>query len=386
MTPPARLSAAIEILDRVLAGMAAEKALTGWARGSRYAGSKDRAAVRDLVFGALRCLRSQAALGGAMTGRGVILGGLRASGADPGAVFTGEGHAPPPLAPDEIAAGHPPAGFVALDCPDWIAPALRDSLGADFQAVMTCLQSRAPVHLRVNLAKTSRESAMARLAGEAIIARPHPLSPTALEVTDGARRVQLSGAFADGWVELQDAASQAVTDALPLRLGLKVLDYCAGGGGKVLAMAGRVAARYYAYDAAPARMRDLPGRAARAGAEVTMLDAPDAAAPYDLVLCDVPCSGSGAWRRAPESKWRLDADRLARLCALQAEILEAAAALVAPGGTLAYATCSLLACENEAQIAGFCRRWAGWEIARSRSFTPLDGGDGFFTGHLTKHI
>ncbi len=122
MTPAARLSAAIEVLDRVLAGTPAEQALTNWARGSRFAGSGDRAAVRDLVFDALRCRRSFAALGGAETGRGLVLGGLRAAGVDPTTLFTGEGHAPHRFPPTEATPPAPPEGLAALDCPDWLAP------------------------------------------------------------------------------------------------------------------------------------------------------------------------------------------------------------------------------------------------------------------------
>jgi 16S rRNA (cytosine967-C5)-methyltransferase len=382
MTPAARLAAAIALLDRVLAGEAAEKALTGWARTSRFAGAKDRAAVRDLVFDALRCQRSHAALGGAASGRGLILGGLRARGEDPEVFFTGEGYAPPPLSPDERAAGRAPEGNEALDCPDWLAPELEESLGADFAPVMRALRERAPLHLRVNLRKASRAAAAERLAAEGVETRPHPLSPTALEVTAGARRLQATGTYAEGWVEPQDAASQAVADTLPLAAGARVLDYCAGGGGKTLAMAGRAEARFFAWDAALERMRDLPARAARARVDVTVLADPAAAAPYDLVLCDAPCSGSGAWRRSPEAKWRLDRSRLDRLRATQAEILDAAAELVAPGGVLAYATCSLIEAENGAQVSAFLARHRGWRLLLQRRLTPLDGGDGFYVAHL----
>lgn len=384
MTPAARHSAAIEILDRFLAGEAAEKALTTWARASRFAGAKDRAAVRDLVFDALRCLRSHAARGGAMTGRGLVLGGLRARGDEPEALFTGEGHAPAPLSPAELAGGREPEGNEALDCPDWLAPALRASLAADFEPVMQALQMRAPVFLRANLRKATRAAVADRLRSEGVETRPHPLSPSALEVTEGARRVQGSAAYAEGLVDLQDAASQAVADGVPIAEGAKVLDYCAGGGGKTLAMAGRSDARWFAHDAEPRRMRDLPARAGRAGVAVTLLEDPAAQAPYDVVLSDAPCSGSGAWRRSPEGKWRLDAARLDRLIGTQAAILDAAARLVVPGGTLAYATCSLLEAENGAQTAAFLLRHPGWRNLWSRSLTPLDGGDGFHLALLTR--
>jgi 16S rRNA (cytosine967-C5)-methyltransferase len=161
-----------------------------------------------------------------------------------------------------------------------------------------------------------------------------------------------------------------------------VLDYCAGGGGKTLAMAARARLKLFAHDVDPRRMRDLPARAKRAGARVTLTEAPQG--PFDLVLADAPCSGSGSWRRAPEGKWLLTPDRLAGVIAVQAQILDRIATLVAPGGVLAYATCSLLRAENEAQIAAFQARSPGWSLASQRRLTPLDGGDGFFVAVLRR--
>ncbi|ARC88485.1 RsmB/NOP family class I SAM-dependent RNA methyltransferase [Rhodovulum sp. MB263] len=389
MTPAARIAAAAELLDAWRGGAPAEKLLTTWARQNRFAGSKDRAAIRDHVFDAIRCLRSFAALGGAATGRGLMLGMLRAAGTDPGTVFTGAGHAPAPLGTEELAPGPALADLpepVACDCPEALEGLLRESLGPDFRAVMERLRQRAPVFLRVNARRSDAAAAMARLAGEGIETRPHPLSPTALEVVAGARRVHLSRAFADGLVELQDAASQAVADMMPLGEGARVLDYCAGGGGKTLAMAARGGARHLAHDAAPQRMRDLPARAERAGVAVHCLDAAalKGAAPFDLVLCDVPCSGSGAWRRSPEAKWRTTPADLDRLTALQAGILDRAAGLVAPGGYLGYATCSLLAAENASQIGRFLAAFQGWRLVSERRLTPLDGGDGFYAAVMQR--
>lgn len=387
MTPAARIAAAIAVLDAIGRGEPAEKALTGWARRSRFAGSGDRAALRDHVFDALRCRRSLAALGGAATGRGLMLGAARRDGTDPDTLFTGAGHAPPPLSAAERGAGYAPVDAAErLDIPDWLWPRFCDDLGAEAQAVAAALQARAPVHLRVNLRKADRAAALARLQAEGIACRPHPVADTALEVSDGGRRIRQGAAFADGVVELQDAASQAITATLPLRDGLRVLDYCAGGGGKALAMAARARLSLWAHDVAPARMRDLPARAARAGAQVSCADA-DAvarAAPFDLVLCDVPCSGSGAWRRAPEAKWRLTPARLAGLLDIQATILGAAAGLVAEGGVLAYATCSLFADENAGQIARFLATHPGWALREHRRWTPLGGTDGFYLALLTR--
>lgn len=381
MTPAARVQAAIELLDQISTGQPAEKALTTWGRTSRYAGSKDRAAVRDLVFDALRCWRSAAVMGGGDSGRARMLGVVRLRGDDPEAVFTGVGHAPAELSDVERNAGRLPEGNDALDLPDWVVTRFRHSLGEAAEATAEALRSRADVFLRVNLMQSSASQAIARLAEDGILAVPHPLSTSALRVTDGARAIARSDAYLSGAVELQDAASQAVVDALPLQPRLSVLDYCAGGGGKALAMAARLGGGPVdAHDAAPRRMADLPARADRAGADIRIVQKPRG--PYDLVFCDVPCSGSGAWRRAPEGKWRLTQARLSELCTIQAEILDQAARLVAPGGYLAYATCSVLAEENAEQVRAFLERAPEWQDEAQHQFLPSDGGDGFFIAVL----
>jgi 16S rRNA (cytosine967-C5)-methyltransferase len=372
MTPAARAAAAIAVLDRVLAGEPAEKVLTTWGRGARYAGSGDRAAVRDIVYDAMRCRRSFASLGGALTGRGLVLGAARAAGAE-ALWFDGSAHGPAVA----VEPGTPPEGLAALDCPDWLAPRLQAALGADFAPVMLALRQRAPVFLRVNTAKATLAAAQAALAAEGIAAQPHPLAKTVLEVTENARKIQSSAAYRDGLVELQDAASQAVAEAVPLAPGQRVLDLCAGGGGKTLALAARASLRLWAHDANPRRMADLPARAARAGVAVTITENPGKTAPYDVILTDVPCSGSGSWRRDPEGKWALTEDRLTALCALQDAILDRAATMTAPGGCIAYATCSLLRDENEDRVADFLARHPGWTVDRQLRLTPLQGGDGF---------
>ncbi|MFZ1471029.1 MAG: RsmB/NOP family class I SAM-dependent RNA methyltransferase [Paracoccaceae bacterium] len=375
MTPGARAAAAIAVLDRILAGEPAEKTLISWARGSRYAGSGDRAAVRDLVYQALRCRRSFAALGGGLTGRGLILGGLRAAGQDPAHWFDGSPYAPEILTPED--AGRAPTEDEALNCPDWLQAPLRDALGADFAAVMQAMQHRAPVFLRVNPRRGAVADAVAQLQSDGITAVSHPLSRFALQVTEGERKIQTSQAYLSGLVEVQDASSQAVSDAVPLTVGQKVLDLCAGGGGKALALAARADVTLFAHDANPRRMTDLPDRARRAGVKIAVTDNPEKAAPYDVILTDVPCSGSGSWRRDPEGKWALTADRLAALCAVQADILDRAAGLCAADGTLAYATCSLLRAENEDQITAFLSRTPGWKQLARQRFSPMQGGDGF---------
>ena len=376
MTPGARVAAAIAVMDRVLAGAPAERELTAWARGARYAGSKDRAAVRDLVFSSLRRLRSSAARGGAMTGRSVLWGLLAGQGEDAGALFDGAGHSPAPMGAAELAAMRPPSAEEWLDMPAWLLPELRRSLGARMEAVCALMRDRAPVHLRANLARASREEVASALAEEGITAMPHPLSPAALEVIEGARALRGARVLADGRAELQDAASQAVADLVPLPPGGRVLDWCAGGGGKALALAARSYGTVWAHDVDARRMADIPGRAGRAGADLRVLPPGRAGRGWDVILVDAPCSGSGSWRRAPEAKWRLDEGRLAELVALQGRILDEAAAALAPGGTLVYATCSLLARENGEVGAAFARRHGAAPL-RCLDLTPLDGGDGF---------
>lgn len=378
MTPGARAAAAIAVLDRVLAGQPAEVALTNWGRANRYAGSGDRAAVRDIVFDVLRGKRSCAAQGGDETARGLVLGWARKAGQE--ALFDGQGHAPAPPMPTEAPVA--PSELQALDCPDWLAPSLRTGLGTDFAPVMQAMQSRAPVFLRVNLAKIPREAVREELAAAGIEAVSHPLSPSALEVVAGARRVQAAAAYLEGRIELQDAASQAVVDMLPLRDGMSVLDMCAGGGGKTLAMAARARLRLFAHDVERRRMADLPARAARAGVAVRIVDQPEITGPYDLILTDVPCSGSGSWRRDPEGKWALTAARLAAVIGLQATIMDRAAGMLGPGGILGYATCSMIDAENGSQVAAFLARHTGWQLLEERRFTPLDGGDGFYCAIL----
>lgn len=379
MTPGARVAAAISVLDAVRAGEAAEKALTGWARGARYAGSKDRAAVRDHVFDVLRRWRSCAALGGGDDGRHLMIGAMRSEGIDPHTVFTGDGHAPTALTEPERAGGHVPVGLDALDLPDWLWPHFETSLGASAEGAAEMLRHRAPVMLRVNLRRGTVADAQARLASEGINTTTADIAKTALQAISGERKIAGSVAYAEGLVELQDGSSQAAMEVLQITKGARVLDYCAGGGGKVLALAARADAAWYAHDIAPQRMNDLPTRAKRAGVEVTRLegDAIASAAPFDLVLCDAPCSGSGTWRRSPEAKWRLIPERLEDLTQTQYEILANTAPLVADGGCLAFATCSVFMQENEAVVSRFLQEHPSWRLGQQRTWPISRAGDGF---------
>lgn len=380
MTPSARIAAAIDVLDKILSGQPAEQALLRWSRGSRFAGSGDRAAVRDLVFDGLRRRNSLVAMGGSLSGRGIMIGHLRAAGQDPEAVFTGTAYAPSPLTDGERRV---PAGRPVPDLPDWIMPAWSDSLGPDAEAVAEAMSLRAPVWLRVNTVKSEPGRAIRALAADGVTAEPDDRLSTALRVTGGERKLARSSAYLDGLVELQDLSPQLACAALPLAAGDRVLDYCAGGGGKVLALAARQPdLKAFAHDADPARMGDLPVRAARAGARITVVDAP--AGMFDLVVADVPCSGSGTWRRTPDAKWRLQESTFTKTLNLQSQIMGDASGFVLPGGVMAYMTCSLLDAENRAQVAGFLSRRPNFVLIRDHTWTPLTASDGFYMALLRR--
>ncbi len=380
MTPAARVAAAIEVLDLIFEGSTPEKALTGWGRSHRFAGSKDRAAIRDHVFQALRCRASYGWVGGANTGRGVMLGAMRMAGHE-GEVFTGTGHAPEPVEPHEAGAALSDAPRdIRLDCPAWLLAHFEGAFGAETDAILDVLRSRAGVFLRVNTARTSVADAIDILAKDDIAARPVDNIKSALQVIENERRVALSEAYLSGLVELQDSSSQAAVASLGDLSGQRVLDLCAGGGGKSLALAAS-GAQVTAHDIDPRRMADLGPRAARAQVEIATVHTDDLATlgPFDLVFCDAPCSGSGTWRRAPGAKWELTPQRLDDLIQLQRDVLTQAAALTRPGGRLVYATCSVFAGENTDQSQWLSASNPLFLLYSETVTAPHAVGDGFYT-------
>lgn len=381
MTPGARIAAAIDVLDQIGAGAPAEQALTAWARGSRYAGSKDRAAVRDHVFDVLRARRSL----GDGCGRSLMIRLAMREQWPLDALFSGEGHAPAPVAPDEISALWL-AESAACDVPDWLWTAWQNSLGDAAGPVAKLQQGRADVFLRVNTRRGTVTAAQQSLATDGVATAPHQTVKGCLRVNSNPRRVKMSTAYLDGLVELQDAASQHAIAHVPVVAGGSLLDYCAGGGGKALGFADRHDARVFAHDIAPARMRDLPQRASRAGVRIDILTTDQAVrtAPYDVVFCDAPCSGSGTWRRTPDAKWRLSQERLDDLMQSQDEVLRAAAPLVKSGGTLAYATCSVLDCENKTRIERFIGHNREFTLWKDEQLLPSQDGDGFYLAILLR--
>ena len=389
MTPAARLQAAVEILDQVIAsardeGAAADALVTRYFKTRRYAGSGDRRAVRELVFRAIRRAGERPE-----SGRAAI---VALANEEPGLLeLFGEPRGPEPLVEGE------PASAPAV-VPGWLVPELSPHLRAD---EWPALVERAPLDLRANVARTTREAMLAAF-GEAEATR---ISPWGLRLP-AETRVDDRPEFMDGLIEVQDEGSQLIALACGPQPGQRILDLCAGAGGKSLALAAAAPdGTILASDTNRARLANLPPRAARAGAaiETRLLDPgreldqlADWRAAADVVLVDAPCSGSGTWRRNPESRWRLTPDRLDRLVALQQRLLDIGAELVRPGGSLVYAICSLLTREGAGQVATFLGSHSGWsaqdilaQIGRAdgqgRLLSPArDRTDGFFIARLDK--
>jgi 16S rRNA (cytosine967-C5)-methyltransferase len=390
MTPAAQVQAGIEILDQVITaaredGPPADAIVSQYFKTRRYAGSKDRRAVRELVFRAIRRAGERPE-----SGRAAMVG-LAADDAGLAALFDGSAHGPAPMAEGESAAA-------ASVVPHWLGPELSPLVSAD---EWPALLSRAPLDLRVNAARASHEAILSQFEA----ASPTPLSPWGLRLPSDSR-IDQHPAFLEGLVEVQDEGSQLIALACAPASGMRILDLCAGAGGKALALAAAAPdAEILASDTNRARLSKLGPRAerARTNIETCLLDGGREAAQLadwegqaDVVLVDAPCSGSGTWRRNPEGRWRLTPERLERVAKLQARLLDIAAPLVKPSGTLVYAVCSIVRREGAGQAAEFLVRHSGWTVQEAlgsfgrkdgdgRLLTPgHDGTDGFFVARLQR--
>ncbi len=385
MTPAARVQTAIELLDGIIAsakakGPPADRILADWFKNNRFAGSKDRRAIRELVYGAVRACGPVPE-----SGRAAM---LRYAETDPSILqlFDGSHYGPSKLIEDEQHAG----GGVA---PQWLEDRLHASAidGGDAAALL----GRAPLDLRVNTLKANRRTLVLPDAAEDTAA------PHGLRLATGTN-VEQWDAYRSGLIEIQDTGSQLACLAVGAVPGETIVDLCAGGGGKTLALAAAMedCGRLVASDTDRGRLSRLGPRAQRAGAtivETRLLDPgreqeamSDLAGAADAVIIDAPCSGTGTWRRNPEARWRLDPAELDRLTSLQARLLDLGAALVKPGGRLIYVVCSLLDEEGAGQFAGFLDRSAHFETAAIdvplgnprgsglRLLPSRDGTDGFF--------
>jgi 16S rRNA (cytosine967-C5)-methyltransferase len=375
MTPGARLAAAIEVLADIGARRRpAADTLKDWGLSHRFAGSGDRAGIAGLVYDALRRRASSAYLMGEDTPRATALGMLvRERGFDPDAVARladGAGYAPPPLTDAERArlvatdlAGAPT--HVRGDYPEWLDPYLARVFGDERADEGAALSSRAPLDLRANTLKANRDEAaksLADLAPEPTRWSPHGLR-LKLRADAKSPAVHAEFAYLKGLIEVQDEGSQLAALLAGAKPGEQVLDLCAGGGGKTLALAAIMEnkGQIYATDDDKRRLAPIHDRLERSGARNVQIRAPksvgnelaDLEGKIDLVLIDAPCTGIGAWRRNPDAKWRVRPGALEVRTKEQVETLERAVPLVRPGGRIAYITCSVLDEENGAQIRKF---------------------------------
>jgi 16S rRNA (cytosine967-C5)-methyltransferase len=377
LTPSARLAAAIEVLDELAARRApADEVLRQWGKAHRFAGSGDRRALAEIVYTTLRARAAAAWRMGADDGRALVLGQLAERGEALDvidALFTGLGHAPQPLSAEERARiTGPPADRpdgVRAGVPDFIADLFKAQFGdAWMDEAQALVGQRAPLDLRVNRIRGAPEQAISLLKVDGLEPESTPFSALGLRLSlKAAPDIQATRAFKTGWVEVQDEASQIAAALAGASPGMTVVDYCAGGGGKTLALAAAMwrsgegqVGRLVASDVNGRRLQAMAERLERNDVEVELRQLgadgegmADLTGQADLVFVDAPCTGSGTWRRHPEGAWRLTPESIARLATLQGRILSRAATLVKPGGRLAYATCSVLAAENEAVAKTF---------------------------------
>ena len=406
MTPAARLAAAIEIFANLESERRpAADALKSWGLGHRFAGSGDRSAIAGLVYDALRRRASSAYLMGAETPRAVLLGMLkRERGLDTEAISRladGSGYGPPALSDDErqrldMADMAAAPAYVAGDYPEWLERHFSRAFGEARAEEGAALSSRAPLDLRVNTLKADRDKAAAMLSDL------HPetarWSPWGLRVRIAADAkspaVHAEPAFIKGMVELQDEGSQLAALFSGAKPGEQVVDLCAGAGGKTLALAAMMENRgqIFATDDDKRRLAPIHDRLKRSGARNVQVRTPksvggeiaDLAARCDLVLIDAPCTGTGAWRRNPDAKWRMRPGALEQRQKEQAEILDRAVPLLKTGGRIAYVTCSVLDEENGAQVRAFLARHAEFSVQPATEVVNVLGERAFMFGKAAR--
>jgi 16S rRNA (cytosine967-C5)-methyltransferase len=369
MTPAARVQAAIDILEAIATtDQPLDRLLRDWFRTRRYAGSKDRASIAARVFA---IQRHRASLGWRMkseTPRALAIASLLADGDTAEAYFTGGGYGPSALTDAERVAiattpvGEPPVR-VRAEFPAFLEAELVRAFGADLLDEMVELQQRAPVDLRVNTLKRQRGEVLAALKARGFSAEPTPFSPVGIRIPSGEGSAELgrSAMFESGAFEFQDEAAQIASLLCQAKPGERMLDLAAGAGGKSLALAATMQnqGEIIACDIRQPVLQQLAARASRAGAtniKTYLIEKEPPEGPFDAVMVDAPCSGSGTWRRQPELRWRLTPEVLRTRMALQDKLLDQAATCVRPGGRLIYATCSILPCENDERVGAFLSR------------------------------
>ena len=385
MQPGARLEAAISILHEIMERRrGASVTLADWGRSNRFAGSADRAWIGNLVYDALRRKQSLAYLMQSESPRAIALAALHHSSGvsfqEIRALCSGERFSPQPLTAEEetnienadLTEGAP---WIKGNYPDWLQASFSKAFGEEGAKEGDALSSRAPVDLRVNTLKATREKLLKAFARHSPIETPYSPLGVRLPAREGGARtpnVEADPAHGRGWFEVQDEGSQIAALVAGAEARMQVADICAGAGGKTLAMSAQMqnTGQIYAYNSDPIRFRPIFERLKRAGARNVQTLPPGQQAALealsekmDLVLIDAPCSGSGVWRRRPDAKWRLTTQQLSARVAVQQELLGKAAGLVKAGGTIAYVTCSVLPEENEDQAEAFLAKHPEFSVA-----------------------
>ena len=388
MTPGGRIQAAVEALDFArMETRPADRVLHDYFRDRRFIGGKDRRAISEMFWRAMRNRARLASDCALAEGRNVTDPQVRAESGRrlmialcvaekvPNeldlVLFTGEAYAPMALDKRELdwvtamrqAKAIDRPEWAWAETPEWLWPRFKEIYAGAEEAEIKAARTEASVDLRVNTLKADRSSAALRLGAEGVATEPMRFSPWGLRCTERSN-VAATPAFQDGWVEVQDESAQLAALLVDAKPGMSVIDFCAGAGGKTLALAAAMnnSGRLTACDISQARLDRSAVRLRRAGAfNVTRRALSNESdkwvkrhkETYDRVMVDAPCSGSGTWRRNPDARWRTTPEDLAQLQNVQARILNSAARLVRPGGRLVYATCSLFAEENEAQVQAF---------------------------------
>ncbi|MEO8278881.1 MAG: RsmB/NOP family class I SAM-dependent RNA methyltransferase [Ideonella sp.] len=391
MHPNALLELTTELIHQVTQFTApADKVVSNFFRQHRDLGTRERHTLAETTYAVLRkrlLFQHLAQSGkGEMERRLALLGWqgndafLRAALSEPEQQWLGKiAQIDPASLPEKL----------RHNLPEWLAEALREQIGDEFWPLVDSLNQGAALDLRVNALKSKREDAQAVLAAAGIEARPTPHSPWGLRI-DGKPALSKLPLFVDGSIEVQDEGSQLLALMTDARRGEMVVDFCAGAGGKTLALgaAMRNTGRLYAFDTSGHRLAAMKPRLARSGLSnvhpVQIAHERDdrikrLAGKIDRVLVDAPCSGLGTLRRNPDLKWRQSPQTVAEMAIKQAAILASAARLLKPGGRLVYATCSLLNEENEAIAAGF---EAQLRETRSATFTALPAEDVLSRAHV----
>ncbi len=374
MTPSARLAAAASVLDSIAQGrQPAEAVLKAWGAANRYAGSRDRRAIADQVYKVRRARgRLVWAMDGREDGRALVIASLSLidglSVEEIESLHTGDGYGPKPLSKQERAR----ISLTSDGAPAWALAGLPEFVVEDFKTTYGdrwaeeaagLMLPRAPIDLRVNIAKATVDEVEAELREAGLSPERTPWSATGLRLSaEPPPNVQALRAFKDGRIEIQDEGSQIVCALAGVEPGMTVIDYCAGGGGKTLGLGMKLQGegRLLACDVVQKRLDNIRPRLIRAGVEAELQQlgpngggVEDLVDQADVVFVDAPCTGSGTWRRKPEDAWRLKVEDVDRLHSLQTAILARAAKLVKPGGRLVYVTCSMLRQENEASVDAF---------------------------------